>query len=68
MANILGKSWENHKAQFPKLSFCLVQKSLLRHYYIGNVKDGIQIGVYKINKESVAHSSQFVSLKVQRKF
>ena len=33
------------------------------HYYIQNVKDGIQIRVYKRNKESATHFSQFVSAK-----
>jgi len=31
-----------------------------------NVKNGIQIRVYTINKESIAHSSQLVSVKVQK--
>ena len=36
------------------------------HYCIQNVKDGIQIRVYKINKESVTHCSQFISVKVKK--
>ena len=38
---------------------------MLCHYYIQNVKDGIQIGAYKTNKESVAHFRQFISVKVK---
>ena len=45
---------------------------MLRHYYIQNVKGGIQIrvysylyGAYKINEESVIHFSQFISIKVK---
>ena len=39
--------------------------SIFRHYYIQNVKDGIQIRVYKINKEWVAPLSQFISAKIK---
>ena len=35
-------------------------------YCIQNVKDGNQIQIYDINKESVNHFSQFISLKVRR--
>ena len=52
------KPQENHEAQFPKRSVCVGRKSILRHYYIQNVKDGIQIRVYKIKKECVTHFSQ----------
>ena len=41
MAKILRKSEENHKAQFPILSIFVGQKSILNHYYILNVIDGI---------------------------
>ena len=40
-AEILRKSLENHKAQFQNVF--ANQKSILRHYYIHNVEDGIQI-------------------------
>ena len=43
MAKIVRKSYESHKAQFPKLSAFVGQKSTLRHYHNQNVKDGIQI-------------------------
>ena len=33
---------------------------MFRHYYIQHVKEGMQIRVYKINKEIVKHSSQFI--------
>ena len=45
MANVVRKFLENYNAQFPKLSVYVGQKSILRHYYIHNVKDGIQIRV-----------------------
>ena len=35
----------------------VVQKLIFRHYCIQNVKDGIQIRVYKISKERVTHCS-----------
>ena len=66
MVKILRKSWENHEAQFPKLSIFIGQKSIFRHYCIHNVKDGIQIQVYMINKETVAQFSQFISEKVKK--
>ena len=43
MAKIVRKSLEIHKAQFPKLSAFVGQKSMLRHHHDQNVKDGIQI-------------------------
>ena len=66
MAIILRKSQENHEAQFPNLSIFVGQKSILRHYSIQNVKDGIQIRLYKLCKESVTHFSQFFSLKIRK--
>ena len=60
---ISGKPQEDHKAQLPKFSIFVGKKSTLRHYYIQNVEDGIQIQVYKANKESVTHFSQFISVK-----
>ena len=54
------------KAQFPKLSIFVGQESIVCHYYIQNVKDGIHIRVHKINKERVTNSSQFISAKVTK--
>ena len=42
MVKILRKSHENHEAQVPEFSVFIGQKSIFRHYYIQNVKDGIQ--------------------------
>ena len=64
MAKILRKSVENYTAQFPKLSVVIGQKSIFYHFFIQNIKDGIQIQVYNINNESVNHSSQFSSVEV----
>ena len=66
MVNIIKKSEEHRKAQFPKLSIFAGQKSILLHYYIQNVKDRIQIRLLKRNKESVNHFSQFISVKVKK--
>ena len=63
-----SKSYKNHKAQFPKSSVFIGQKSIIRRYCIQNVKDGIQILVYNINNDSVNHFSQFISVKVKQKF
>ena len=60
------KSLGNYKAQFPKLSVFVGQKFILHHYCIQNVKDGIQIQIYKINNEGVTHFSQFISVKVKK--
>ena len=59
------QSSENHKTQFPNFSTFVDQKSNLRNYCIKNVKDGIQIGVYKLSKENVTNFSQFISIKVK---
>ena len=43
---------------------------MLHHYFIQNVqnvKDGIQIRVYMINKESVVHFNQFISVKLRKR-
>jgi len=37
----------------------------LQHYFIQNVKDGIQVHEYNINNEIVTHFSQFISVKVK---
>ena len=62
MAKILRKSLSS----ISKISVSSGQKSILHHYYIQNVKDGIEIVVYKINKESTAHSNQFILVEVKR--
>ena len=51
---------------FSKLRSFVCQNSILRHCYIQDVEDGIQIRVYKISKECVAHFSHFISVKVQK--
>ena len=56
----------HHKAQFPKLSVFIGQKLIFRRYCIQYAKDGIQIQVYNVNNESVNHSSQFISVKVEK--
>ena len=61
---MLKESEENHKAQYPKLSVFIGQKSAFRRYCIQNVKDGIQIQVCNIIYESVYHSSQFISVQL----
>ena len=60
------KSLHSHKAEFPKFSVFIGQRSMLRHYYIQNVKNESQIRVYKVNKEIATHSSQFTSVKVMK--
>ena len=39
---------------------------MFRRYCIQNVKDRLQILVYKINNESVTHFSQLISVKVKK--
>ena len=51
---------------FSKLIVFTGQKSIFRHCCIPNVKDGIQIRVYKVNNESVIHFSKFISVKVTK--
>ena len=46
----MAKILREPKAQFPQLNVFVAQKSILHHYYIQNVKDGIHILVYTINK------------------
>ena len=60
MTKILRNSLKYHKAQVSKFSVFVGHKSVLRHYYIQNAKDRIQIRAYTINKESVTHFSQFI--------
>ena len=64
MLKILRKSQQNREAQFPKLGAFDDQKPAFRHYCIRNVKDGIQMRVYKINDESATNFGQFISVKV----
>ena len=65
MAKVLRKSVGNHKAQFPKLKVFIGQTCIFRHYCIENVKNRIKIRVQKINNESLALFSQFISVKVK---
>ena len=51
----LRKSYKIHKAQFLILNALTGPKSKLDHWYNQNVKDGIQSGVYMMNKESLTH-------------
>ena len=66
MIKMLKKSYENHQAQFLKLSVFIGQKSVFCRYCIQSVKDGIQIQVYNINNESANHFSQLFSVKVKK--
>ena len=50
MTKILRTLRKYDRAQFRKASVLAEQKLIFCHYYIQNVKDGIQIRVYKIRK------------------
>ena len=63
VVKILGQSQENREAQFPQFSVFVSQKSIFRRYRMQNIKDGIQILVYKINNESVTHFTVFLIKK-----
>ena len=57
----LKKILRKSLGSIPKLKSVFIgQKSILDHYYIQNVKDEIQIQVYKINKKSATHFSQII--------
>ena len=60
------KILRNHEAQFAKFCVFVGEKSIFCCYCIQNVKDGIQIQVYKINNESVNHFCSFISVKVTK--
>ena len=62
MAKILRKS----RGSISKFQYFFSQKSILRHYYFQNVKDGIQTRVYNISKDRINYSSQFISAKVKK--
>ena len=47
-----------------KLRYFSCQKSILRHYYIQNIKDRTKIRVHKIKKRRVTRFSQFTSVTV----
>ena len=64
--NIFRKSLENHEAPFPKLIVFIGHISIFRHYCIQDVKKGIQIQIYNITNECLAHFSQFISEKVKK--
>ena len=51
MSKILGNLKKITMVSFRKLSIFAGHKSILHHFSIQNVKDGIQIRVCKINKE-----------------
>ena len=51
MVKILKKILENYEAQFPQFRVFIGQKSILRRYYIQNVKVEIQSQAYNINNE-----------------
>ena len=64
MVKILRKS----QGSISKTKCFIGQKSIFRHHCIQNDKDGIQIRVYKINNDSVTLFSQFIPVKVKKKF
>ena len=59
MAKILRKS----QGSISKIQCFVGQNSILRHYYIQNLKDGIQIRVCKINKEKATQFIPFTPVK-----
>ena len=65
MVKSIRMSWESHEAHFPKISVFIWPNLMLRHYFIQNVIDGIQIRINIINNESVNHFSQFILIKVK---
>ena len=60
MAKLLSKS----QGRISKLKGFCWQKSIICNYCIKNFEDRMQVRVYKINMERVAHFSQFISVKV----
>ena len=66
MAKLLRKSLKNHKAKFPNLSVFVGQKLILQHYFIQNVKNGVQTQVCTIDKETVTHLSQFILVELKK--
>ena len=69
IAKILGSFLRTSRGSISKIkcfSLPKIDTLSLFHYCIQNVKDGIQIRVYKINKESVTHFSQFLSVKFKK--
>ena len=63
----MSKILKSHKAQFPNFSFCACQNSIL-YYYLQNLKDIIQIRVYKVNKKRISHFSQVCFSKSEDNF
>ena len=45
------KIFRKSQSSIPKLNIFIGQKSILYHYCIQNVKDGIQIRAYTVNKK-----------------
>ena len=66
MAKMLGKSEDKYEAHFTKLSVFIGQKSIFHNLCTQNIRDIIQIRVYKINNEGVVHFCQFIHLKVRK--
>ena len=61
-----SKSLEYQEAQFPEFNVLVGQKSIFRRYCAQTAKVRIQFRVYRINKDSMAHFSQFISVKVKK--
>ena len=57
---------ENCKAQYSHFSVFVDKKSILRHYYIQDLKDRILIRVYKINRERITYYRRLISVKVKK--
>ena len=70
MTKIFRLSFKNLKKitrlNFQIKCFCWHVKSILNHYFIQNVKDGIQFRAHTINKDSVSLYIQFISVKVKK--
>ena len=62
----LNNILKHHEAQLPKLSVFIGYKSIFCHYYIQNVKDGIQIQAYNVSNEFLTHFHQFVVVNVKK--
>ena len=63
----LKKILRKSEGSISKIKCFIGQKSTFHHYFIQNVKDGIQIQVYNINNGCLTHFSQFIiSEKVER--
>ena len=63
MVKIVRKS---HEAQFLQFSVFIGQNSIFCRYCIQNVKDGIQIQVFKVNNEIANHFGLFILVQVKK--